>query len=51
MLKQVIVTIRLAEDETNCSIRDTIQIVSKHDIFKVPVSATVISDDEFADLN
>lgn len=51
MIKQITVTIRLPEDATNCSIKDTIQIVSKHDVFKVPVSALVVSEDEFAELN
>lgn len=51
MIKQITVSIRCAEDAPNCSIRDTIQIVSKHDVFKVPVTAMVVSEDEFADLN
>ena len=31
--------------------KDTIQIVSKHDVFKVPVTATIVSEDEFAEMN
>ena len=53
MIKQVSVSIRVSEDETDLpiTIKDTIQIVSKHDVFKIPVSATVISAQEFDELN
>jgi hypothetical protein len=51
MVKQVTVSVRVAEDETNCSIKDMIQINSKHEIFKLPITATVVSEQEFDDLN
>merc|ERR1712188_367545 len=51
MTKQVVVTVRVSEDEENASIKDTIQIVSKHDCFKIPVSATIVGDAEFDELN
>lgn len=51
MMKQINVSIRLGEDVQNCIIKDTIQIVSKHDIFKIPVSATVVQAGEFTDLD
>jgi len=41
MIKQISVSIRVAEDETDVPsrIEDSIQIVTKHDVFKIPVSA------------
>ena len=53
MLKQVSVSIRVAEDESNLpsKVEDVIQIVTKHDIFKVPVSATILSASEFEEAN
>lgn len=41
----------MAEDAENREIRDTIQIVSKHDVFKCPVTASIVSEDEFNALN
>merc|ERR1712060_849035 len=53
MIKKVIVTISVAEDEPNlpASIKDTITIVSKHDIFKLPATAKLMSLDQFAEEN
>jgi len=53
MIKKVIVSIRVAEDEPNlpANIKDIITIVSKHDIFKIPVTATLMSLDQFAEEN
>lgn len=53
MIKKVIVSIRVPEDEPNLpvNIKDTITIVSKHDIFKLPVTATLMSLDQFAEEN
>ena len=53
MIKKVIVSIRVPEDEPNlpANIKDTITIVSKHDIFKLPVTATLMSLDQFAEEN
>ena len=41
MMKQVSVSIRVPEDEADVPsrIEDTIQIVTKHDLFKIPVTA------------
>jgi hypothetical protein len=53
MIKKVIVSIRVAEDEPNlpATVKDTITIVSKHDVFKLPVTATLMSFDQFAEEN
>ena len=49
MIKKLVVSISVKEDETNFpqSIKDTIQILAKHDIYKIPVTATIVSDEEF----
>ena len=47
MMKSLVVTIRVAEDEQPCEINDTITIMSKHDIFKVPITASIVSADQF----
>ena len=40
MIKKVIVTIRVSDDEqVPAQIKDTLQIVSKHDVFKLPITA------------
>lgn len=41
----------MAEDQEAGPIKDTITIMSKHDIFKIPVSAEVVSLDDFETLN
>ena len=53
MIKKVIVCIRISEDEQNLpsSIKDTFTIVSKHDIFKIPVTATLMSMSQFEEEN
>jgi len=53
MIRTVSVGIRVAEDETHVpsSIKDTIEIVSKHDIFKIPVTARIISAADFDEEN
>lgn len=52
MVKKIVVTIRVAEDEkVPASIRDTLQIVSKHDIFKLPITAKLLSEEEFDEEN
>lgn len=51
MIKKVIVSIRVAEDEANCSIKDTVQINSKHELFKLPITATIVGAEEFDELN
>ena len=53
MLKQISVSIRVAEDEPNLPIKvdDVIQIVTKHDVFRIPVSASILSASEFEEAN
>ena len=53
MMKKVIVSIRVPEDEKNLpsSIKDIITICSKHDIFKIPVTATIMSYEQFEEEN
>ena len=53
MIRTISVGIRIAEDESSVptSIKDTIEIVSKHDIFKIPVTARVISAADFDEEN
>ena len=53
MLKQISVSIRVAEDEPNLPIKvdDVIQIVTKHDVFRIPVSANILSASEFEEAN
>ena len=46
MLKKISVGIRCSDDDTG-SIKESIEIVSKHDIFKVPVTARILSDADF----
>jgi len=50
-MKKVIVSIRVSEDEANCSIKDTVQINSKHEVFKLPITATIVGAEEFDELN
>jgi len=59
MIKKVLVSIRIPEDAESMgvtngkpvNIKDVVQIVSKHDIFKIPVSAYVITAEEFEEQN
>ena len=59
MIKKVLVSIRIPEDAESMgvtagkpvNIKDVVQIVSKHDIFKIPVSAHVITAEEFEEQN
>lgn len=51
-MKKVIVTIRVSEDEqVPANIKDTLVIMSKHDIFKLPISAKLLSEDEWDEEN
>lgn len=48
MIKKVIVSIRIPDDfDTPLVIKDTLQIMSKHDVFKLPISAKLLSEDEW----
>jgi len=49
MIKTLTVSIRLPEGEPNGIIKETIQINSKTDVFKIPLSATILSEEEFAE--
>jgi len=53
MIKKVSVQVRIAEDEENTpfELRDVIQICSKHDIFKIPVQARILSPEQYNDEN
>jgi hypothetical protein len=44
MVKKIAVIIRIAEDETTpAAIKETIKILSKHDVFSIPLSASLLS--------
>jgi len=52
MMKKVIVSIRVPEDEkVPASIKDTLTIMSKHDIFKIPITAKLLSTEEWEEEN
>lgn len=52
MIKKINVMIRVNEDEpTPSSIKDTVSILSKHDVFSIPVTAKILSTDDFAEEN
>ena len=52
MMKKVVVSIRVPEDaQTPATIKDTLTIMSKHDIFKIPISAKLLSEEEWDEEN
>ena len=52
MMKKVIVTIRLADDAVvPANIKETLTIVSKHDIFKLPITAKCMSEEDWEEEN
>jgi hypothetical protein len=53
MIRKISVGIRVGLDDKNvpCNISETIEIVSKHDIFKIPLTARILPEDDFADEN
>ena len=52
MIKKVTVSIRVPEDaETPATIKDTLQIMSKHDVFKLPITARLLGEDEWDEEN
>lgn len=52
MIKKVIVSIRVADDEpVPATIKDTLTIMSKHDIFKLPISAKLLSEEAWEEEN
>jgi hypothetical protein len=51
MTKTLTVSIRLPEGEPNGQIKETIQINSKTDVFKIPLTAEIVSEEEFEQMN
>ena len=52
MIKKIMVSIRVGEDEqTPAEIKEAIKILSKHDVFNIPITAKVLSYDTFAEEN
>lgn len=53
MMKKISIGIRVNEDDpdTNVNIKETVEIVSKHDIFKLPLTARILQKDDFTDEN
>lgn len=53
MIKKVSIGIRVNEDDpdTNVNIKETIEIVSKHDIFKLPLTARILHKDSWGEEN
>lgn len=50
MIKKISVVIRVGEDEpAPATIKETIKILSKHDVFNIPVTASILSMEEFKD--
>lgn len=48
MIKKVIVTVRVPDDsECPASIKETLTIMSKHDIFKIPITAKLLKNEEW----
>lgn len=51
MIKKVSVQVRVSADEQPGRVSETIQIVTKHDIFQIPVTATIVEFDKFDEEN
>lgn len=52
MIKKIVVCIRVPDDiQVPATVKDTLQIVSKHDIFKLPITAKIISEEEWTEEN
>jgi hypothetical protein len=50
MIKKISILIRVSEEEPSPgSIKETIKILSKHDVFNIPVSASILSMEAFDD--
>lgn len=48
MIKKLIITIRLEEQDTGSrKIKEEVQVLTKSDIFKLPVEALVVTREEF----
>jgi len=51
MLRKVSVLIRIPEDEKEETIKDTLQIVTKHETFKIPIQADIHLYDNFDEVD
>ena len=52
MIKKISVIIRVSEDEqTPAAVKETLKILSKHDVFNIPISAHVLSTEAFDQQN
>ena len=52
MIKKISVIIRVGEDEqTPAAVKETLKILSKHDVFNIPISAHVLSAEAFDQQN
>ena len=52
MIKKISVIIRVSEDEqTPAAVKETLKILSKHDVFNIPISAHVLSAEAFDQQN
>jgi len=52
MIKKITISIRLPDDaEFPVTIKDTLQIMSKHDVFKLPITAKILGEDEWDEEN
>ena len=50
MIKKISIIIRVGEDEpTPAGIKETLKILSKHDVFNIPISAQLLSNEAFDD--
>ena len=50
MIKKISIIIRIGEEEpTPAVIKETIKILSKHDVFNIPVTASILTMETFAD--
>ena len=50
MLKKIIVSIRTNPDDDS-KIKEDLQILTKHDVFKIPIEATILPEDKFKEVD
>mmetsp|Transcript_10237 Transcript_10237/g.13873 ORF Transcript_10237/g.13873 Transcript_10237/m.13873 type:complete len:149 (+) Transcript_10237:3188-3634(+) len=52
MTKQITVSIRVPDDaQVPATIKDTLTIMAKHDIYKLPITAQILPEDEWVEEN
>ena len=51
MTKKVTITVRVADDAEPCTIKDTLTIMAKHDIYKIPISAKILGEEDWVEEN